>query len=162
MFFLAESGEIRGKAYLRFDFLLAISVVVIRDDRDHHDARIPANQLERVPVVVLFFCVAPAHSLRLLALGGLVVVRQADTLLFYAGQMRSKDYASRVARPMHYIEGRVVFRKVWIATVLEDAFHEIKIANGTAGAKKRVSMVFAASDAVAGHTRGRSRRLINS
>ena len=57
------------------------------------------------------------------------------------------------------IEGGVVFRKVGIARVAENAFDEIEIAHQAGGREKRVSMVLAGDFPPAGETSGRSSRL---
>ncbi len=42
--FLAEAEEIGGEADLRLHFLLAVAVVVVRDDGDHHAALVAARR----------------------------------------------------------------------------------------------------------------------
>src|SRR5688572_15947853 len=72
--------EVRGVADLRLHFLLAITVVIVRDERDDHARRGAARELEGRAVVVLFSRVAPAHAVAPLALCCLVEVRQAELL----------------------------------------------------------------------------------
>ncbi len=76
--------EIGREADLRFDFFLAIAVIVIGNDGHHDAAGVPAHQLECAAVVVFLASVAPAHALQTLALGRLLIVRQTEILLLHA------------------------------------------------------------------------------
>ena len=129
MFFLGEAVEIRREADLCFDFLLAVSVIVVGDDCDDYAAGIPAHQLERAAVIVAFAGVAPAHTLEPLALGRLAVMSQTEILLFHVQYMWGQDDATCVACPVHHVECGVIFGKVWVAAVAEDAFDKIEIAD---------------------------------
>ena len=52
MLFFAEAEEIGGVTDLRLDFFLAIAVVIVGDDGDHHAAVIAASDLECAAVIV--------------------------------------------------------------------------------------------------------------
>ena len=127
--FLAEAVQIRGEADLRLHFLLAIAVIVVGDDRDHHAALVAARHLERAAAVVDFAGIAPAHAVAPLALGGVFVVRQAQSFFLMPDEMRRQNHAAGVAGPVHHVERGIVFRQIRIAAVAENAFHEIQIAD---------------------------------
>ena len=131
LFAIAE--QIGGVADLGFDFLLAIAVVIVGDDRDHDAAAIAAGQLERAAAVVRLVRIAPAHAVAALAFGGPIEMGQAQVLLLHAGEVRRQDDAAAMSAPVDGIERGVVFRQVGIAAVAENAFHEIEIADQAGG-----------------------------
>src|SRR6185437_2619070 len=57
MLLFTATEEVGGIADLRFDFLLAITVVVVGDERHDHATRIAARQFEGGTVVVEFVLV---------------------------------------------------------------------------------------------------------
>src|SRR3982751_1856588 len=63
-------------------------------------------------------------------------MRPADILLSHARQMGGENHAAGVTRPVHYIERGIVFRKIRVAAIAEDALYEIKVANETGRRKK--------------------------
>src|SRR5208283_3393765 len=69
---LARPIKIGRIADLRFDLLLAIAVVVVRNEGDNDAGFVAAGQFERLSVVVEFPLVLPAHAVAALAFGGLV------------------------------------------------------------------------------------------
>ena len=127
--FLAQAKQIRRIADLRFDLLLAIAKIVVRDDGHHHPAVIAAGELERAAVVVQVAGLLPAHSVAALTLRRGVPVWQAHRFLGHADQVRRKDDAARVPGPMLDIQSRVILRQERIAGVPEDALHEIEVAD---------------------------------
>src|SRR5262249_45188901 len=95
--FFAKTKEVCRVADLSFDLLLAITEIVISDQRDHNAAFVTTSHLEGEAVVVPFIRVTPAHAISPMALGGLVPVGKADRFLSHACQVRRQDHATGVA-----------------------------------------------------------------
>lgn len=76
------------------------------------------------------------HSVALLALGGLGYIRQAELLLFQRCQVRSEDYAARVARPRVEVLRGIVLLKERISGIAEYAFDKVEIAHERARSKE--------------------------
>ncbi len=131
--FFANAEQIGGVTDLSLDFLLAIAVIVVGDDRNHHAAAIAAGQFERAAAVIRLVRIAPAHAVAALAFGGLIEMRETQVFLLHAGEMRRQDDAAGMPAPMDGIERRVVFGQVGISAVAENAFHEIEIADQAGG-----------------------------
>ena len=131
--FLGEPEEIGGKADLRFHFLFAVAVIIVREDGDHHAAMIAGADFEGRAFVVEIFRIAPAHAVAALALGGLIEMRQAERGFLHADKMRRENHAAGVAGPVGDVESGVVFGQMRIAAIAEDRFDEIEIADEAAG-----------------------------
>ena len=129
MLFLRVAEEVRRVAELGFHLLLAVAVVVVRDDRHDDPALVAAGDLKRAAVVVELVRRGPAHALALLALGGVGDVRKPDVLLGQRDEMGREDHAAGVAGPMLGIEAGVVVRQERIAAVAENALHEVQVAH---------------------------------
>src|ERR1700733_1293570 len=134
--FLREAEEVCSEADLRLHFLLAVTVVVVRNHGDDHALLIASADLEGLAVVVKLVGVAPAHAVAALARGGFRRARQAERGFFHADQMRSQNYAAGVAGPVSDVESGIVFRQVGVAGVAENRFDEIEIAHQAAGSEK--------------------------
>src|SRR5271165_6190352 len=126
MLFFAEAVEIGRVTDLRFDFFLAIPVVIVGNDGQHHAAVIAASYLESTAVIVELIRIAPADTVEPLALGSLTVVREAEIHLTEADQMRGKDDAAGVPGPVVNVKGGIAFRKMRVAAVAEDGFDKIQ------------------------------------
>ena len=120
MFLFGEAEQIGGVADLRFYFLLAVAVVVVRDDGDHHAAMVARADLEGLAVVVDLVGIAPAHAVAFLPGGGLGHMRQAERGFIHTDQVRRQDHAAGVAGPVRDVESGVVFGQVRIAGIAED------------------------------------------
>ncbi len=131
MLFFTHSVKVRSKTDLRFDFFLAVAVIVIGNDRDHHPTMIAARHFERASFVVGLVLSGPAHALVLLRLGRFRHVRQPQRLLGNPGYMRGNDHAPCVAGPVLDVESGVVLRQIRVAPIAENAFDEIEIAYKT-------------------------------
>ena len=136
VFLFARTEQVGRKADLCLHLLLAITVVVVRDQRDHHAARIPARYLERAAAVIGFVFVGPAHSVAPLPLGSLAGMRQPQSFFPNAHQVRRQHDTAGVSGPMRRVEPSVVFGKVRIAAVAENALDKIEVADQTAGRDK--------------------------
>ena len=71
-----------------------------------------------------------------MALGGLGYIRQAELLLFQRCQVRSEDYAARVARPRVEVLRGIVLLKERISGIAEYAFDKVEIAHERARRKE--------------------------
>ena len=136
VFLLDAAEQVRREVDLGLDFLFAVAVVVVRDQR-HHDALLVAGRdLEGVAVVVALVGGAPALVVAPLPLRGVVPVRQAGGLLGQRGQVRGEDDVARVAGPVFDVRPGVVLRQERVARVAEDALHEVQIAGQVAGGEE--------------------------
>src|SRR5689334_4158672 len=108
VFLFAKAVEIRRKADLRFDLFLAVTEIVVRDNRDNHAAFVARRELESHTVVVEFALVLPTHPIAALPLARAVPMRQADLFLRHQNEMRRENHATGVSSPMIDIEARVV------------------------------------------------------
>ncbi len=129
VFLLAQAKQIRGVADLRFDLLLAIAEIVVRDERDDDAAFVAAGEFERAAVVVAFVLFAPAHAVTALTFRGLIPMGQADGLFCDLHQMRRENDAAGVPRPMLRIKAGIVLRQQGIAGVAKNAFDKIQVAH---------------------------------
>ena len=100
MLFLRKSKKVRRIADLGFDLFLAITEIVIGDDRDNHSAFIAACHFESHAIVVKFLLVFPAHPVAALAFGGDLQVWQTQLSLCDFGEVRREDDATGVASPV--------------------------------------------------------------
>ena len=132
MLLFAHSEQIRREADLRFHLFFAIAVVVVGQNSDHHAALIAAGDLESRSTVIEILFFLPTHPIAALALGGNAHMRQSDVFLLHAYQMWRQDDAARVPGPVHGVECSVVFWKIGIARIAENAFDEIEIADQAA------------------------------
>ena len=136
VFLLGVAEEVGRHAELRFDLLLAVAEVVVRNDRDHHPALVARRDLERRAVVVEFIFRLPAHPVAPLPLGGILPPGQSELRFGQPVEMRGENDAARVAGPMRRVQTGIVFRQIRVARVAEDALDEIQIAHQSAGHEK--------------------------
>ena len=136
VFLLASARQVRRVADMAFDLFLAITVIVVGNNRDDDPAAVAAHNFERPAIVVQFFLVAPAHAIAALALGRVFEAREAEVLFQLPHQVRRKDGATRVAGPVRGVERGVVFRQIGIAAVAKDGLHEIQVADQRPGREK--------------------------
>ena len=134
--FLDVAQKIGGEGDLRFDFLLAVAVIVVGNQRDDDAFAGAAGELERHAVVVLVGLGFPAHRIAALTFVGILVPRQAERFLRELGEVRGEDDATGVAGPMFDIETGVIFWQKWIAGVAEDRFDEIEVGDQRARGKE--------------------------
>src|ERR1700693_5859190 len=132
MLFLTESIQVRSVADLGFDLLLAITEVVVGNDRDNHSAFIAAGQLESQAVIIEFSLVVPAHAVAAVTLRGGIQVRQTELFLSDLCQVRRENNATSVPGPVISIQPGIVLRQKRVAGVSKDALNEIEIADETA------------------------------
>ena len=129
VFLLAQAEQIRGVADLGFDLLLAIAEIVVRDERYDDAAFVAAGELERPAVIVTFVLLAPAHAVAALPFRGLIPMREAHGFLCGGDQVRRKNDAAGVPRPVLRVEAGIVLRQQGIAGVAKNAFDEIQVAH---------------------------------
>ena len=132
VFLFGISEEIGGVAELGFDLLFAVAVVIVGNERDHGAAGIARGDFESRTVIVEFVFRFPAHAIVLLPVGGLREVGESQILLLEFGELGCENHASGVAGPVPGIEAGVVFRKVGITAIAENALHKIEIGNEVA------------------------------
>src|SRR6478672_9272520 len=68
MLLFAHAIKIGREADLSLDLLLAIAIVIVRDDRHHHATMIATTDFERIALVVKLVFVGPAHAVASLAI----------------------------------------------------------------------------------------------
>ena len=129
VFFFDAAEQICRITDLSFDFLLTIAKVVVRDQRDDDAFGRAAGEFERCAAVVEFVFRLPAHAVFTLSFRSIVVVWESDVLLAKCQQMRSQDHAAGVACPMIDIQPGVIRRQKRVASVTEDRFDKVQIAN---------------------------------
>src|SRR5580692_10275129 len=96
----AIAVKIRRETDLRLDLFLAVTEIIVGDERDDYARFVTAGELERAAVVVNFTFTFPAHPVAALAFGGLVKMWQTDGFFRGLDQMRRENDAARVSRPM--------------------------------------------------------------
>ena len=124
---LRQAEEIGGEADLGLHLLLAVAVIVVRQDGEDDPGAVPRRDLEGVALVVALFGIAPAHPIRALARRGVVPVGQTQLLLGQARQVRGQQHAARMAGPVVHVQGGVELRQEGVAAVAEDALHEVQV-----------------------------------
>jgi hypothetical protein len=127
--FFAHPEKIGRETDLGFDLLLAIPVVVVRDDRDHDAAVIAAADLESSSSVIKLIRLAPAHAVAFLPLGGIGLPREPQVRLLHPDNVRRDDHAAGVAGPVQSVQRGIVLGQVGIAGISENRFHEIQVAH---------------------------------
>src|SRR5258706_15270464 len=100
MLFFAQPVKIPCKANLGFDLFLAVTVVVVRDDRDDDAAVIAATDLESVSTVVRFIRITPAHPVALLPCRRFGLSRESQGGLPDPNNVGRNNDATRMAGPM--------------------------------------------------------------
>src|SRR6266436_801287 len=88
VFLFTKPEQIRRITDLRFDFLFAITEIIVGNDGYNDSGLITAGEFERVAVVVKLPLILPTHPVTPLAFGGLVPMRQARPFLCDPGQVR--------------------------------------------------------------------------
>ena len=96
---LHAAEEVGRVADLGLDLLLAVAVVVVRDDGDDDAPLVASHEFEGLAVVVELGLILEAHAVAALALGGVLEARQPQLLLGQGGQVRGEDDAAGVAGP---------------------------------------------------------------
>jgi hypothetical protein len=79
---------------MRFDFLFAVTEIVIGDDGKDNPRPVPASDFERAAVVVGLFVIFPAHPVAALPLGSFLPAGEAQILLSNPDQVRSQNDAT--------------------------------------------------------------------
>ena len=130
---LHAAEEVGRVADLGLDLLLAVAVVVVRDDGDDDAALVAGHELEGLAVVVELALLAPAHAVAPPALVGLLPRGQPQLLLGQGGQVRGQDDAAGVPGPGLRRQGGVVLRQVGVAPVAEDALDEVQVGHEPSG-----------------------------
>ena len=82
MFFFALPVQVGGIAYLGLYLLFGIPEIVVCNKGNDDAFRASRRNFERFSVVIQLVRIFPAHSVALLALGGLGYIWQAELLLF--------------------------------------------------------------------------------
>ena len=99
MLLFRVAHQIGRKTDLRFDFLLAVPVIVVCDQRDGHPRCVAAGDFERAAVVVAFRLLFPAHRVFPLTIGRLVPVWKPDFFLGQRDEMGCQNHATGVTAP---------------------------------------------------------------
>jgi hypothetical protein len=107
----------------------AVAEVVIRDRGDNDTTGIAASDLEGTAVVIEFVFLFPAHTVALLAFGGVFDIGQTELDLGSTHKVWCKDDATAMTCPMSRIKGGVVFTDKRVTAVAEDGFDEVEITN---------------------------------
>ena len=129
MLLFAAAVQIGREADLRFHLLFAVAEIVVGDEGHHDAAMVAAGHLEGAAGVIRLVVLLPAHTVAALALGRFAETGQPQILLGNAHQVRRQHDAAGVPGPVQGVECRVVFGKVGIPGVSENAFHEIEVAD---------------------------------
>ncbi len=127
MLLLGKPEQVRRKTDLGFHFFLAVTKIVVGDDRDHTTVFIAAGELEGTTVIVEFIRILPAHAVAHLPFVGLAEVRQSQILFLQLNEVGRKDDPPGVPRPVSHIQSGVVDWQMRVAPVAKDAFHKIQI-----------------------------------
>ena len=109
VFFFGESEEVGRVADLCLHLFFAVTEIIVGDHGHDHAIGIAAGGFKRTAVVVEFVGFAPAHTVALLALGGVVPLRKSKFLFGEKIEVRREHHAAGVAAPMLGIEGGIVF-----------------------------------------------------
>ena len=157
MLFLAESKEVGGETDLGFDLLLAITEVIVGDDRDNHSAFIAASHLESDPVIVELLLVVPAHAVAPLALGGDIPVWQTKLFLGDLDQVRRENDAAGVPGPVLGVQPGIVLRQKGLPAFPKMLSTKSRLLTRLPGARNRISIDFSGMNpGTSGLTIGRS------
>ena len=136
MLLLRVTQQVGGETYLGLHLLLAVTEIIVGDQRDHHPGGVPASHLESTTVVIPFLLRLPAHAVPFLPVCGLRNMRQAKLLFAKRYQVRGEHHATGVPGPMFRVERGIVFRQVRITGVAENGLHEIQVGHEAARHKK--------------------------
>ena len=151
-------NRLAAKLIWRLHFLLAIAVVVVGDDRDHHAAPIAAGELESARRRCRVRPALASTSRR----GAAVRWPRRGAASPDLSSCRPVRCGARITQPVWpvqcvHVEGGIVFRQIGIAAVAEDRLHEIEIADQAARARRSGSpWSWPDRGPVAGQTSGRS------
>jgi hypothetical protein len=136
MFFFRQAVQICSERDLSFYFFLAVPEIVVGDECHHHASRITACNLECAPIVVSLVWIAPAHAVAPLAFRSCIEMGKAEVLLLHPHQMRRKDHAPGMPGPVSSVKRGIVLREVWVASIAEDPFDKIEIADEASGGEE--------------------------
>ena len=129
MLFLGQTEQVGRVADLGLDLFLAITEVVVGNQRHDHPALVACADLEGVAVVVQLRVALVAHPVAALAGSRIVPVREAQQMLGHVREVRREDHTAGMAGPAVRVQRRIVFRQVGITAVSEDVLDEIQVRN---------------------------------
>lgn len=92
MLLLCETNNVGGERDNSLDLLLGIAEIGVSEEGNNGlISHATISELERASIIIQFLLILPAHSVALLALGGLVEVWEAALLLGEGGKVRSQN-----------------------------------------------------------------------